>query len=102
MADHILSVVVVADFEQKLDTDAAKRCEPHRAAVKYLDDVGACLGDRVEGTGEHSRAIHHKHLEHDVPALTNKHLFENAGEKIGVDVAPAEHDADVFVGRDID
>ena len=54
MSLNVAGVIVVAHFQKNFDADVAERGEPHRAAVKDLDDVCAGFGHAFEQAGEHS------------------------------------------------
>src|SRR5258706_8492472 len=56
----------------------------------------------MEERGELSGAVEHQQLEHNVAALADQHLFQDAGEEIGIDVAAGEHRANSFVGLNWD
>src|SRR5258706_13734356 len=56
----------------------------------------------MEERGELSGAVEHQQLEHNVAALADQHLFQDAGEEIGVDIAAGEHRANSIVGLDWD
>ena len=89
MSVNIAGVLLIANLKNHFDTDTAERRKPDGTLVIDLDDICAGFGHVIQHGGKRSRTIQHKKLHDHVTALADEYLFQNACEKICIDVPAA-------------
>ena len=89
----------VTSLHRQIEADALERDSGEVTPVLHVDDVGSQVADDLCHCGQHSGPVGELDLHPDQPAGTGQGAEQHRREHAGVDVAAAEHDADVLVAK---